>query len=147
MIIHALHPAGKAPSPTRPRRRQWDLGSVLVAEGALNSDQLLWAEDRQRLHNVPLAHILRGHGLVSEMVLTEALAAQAGTTATRLSAVTPSIEDIDRIGASTCLREGILSLGRAGDRSRVACAQPDRFVALRPMLEKLGPVAMVVIWS
>ena len=145
MSIHALHHADKAPIPKRPGGPR-DLGSALLAEGALSSEQLFWAASRQRLYNVPLADVLRGHGLVSETALTDAIAAQAGTTATRLAAATPSVEDIDRIGAGRCLRDGILPLGRAGGRSRVATAQPDRFAALRPMLEdKLGPVAMAVM--
>lgn len=145
MNIQVLHPVEKVPNPKRLGRPR-DLGSALVAAGALSSDQLFWAERRQRVHNVPLPDILRAHGLVTEAALVEALAAQAGTTATRLASLMPDVADIDRIGADRCLRDGVLPLGRAGGRSRVATARPDRFAAVRPMLEeKLGPVAMVVM--
>lgn len=121
------------------------LGPILLEAGALAPADLLRALAIAARGEAALPDILRAHGMVDEAALARGLAAQWGTGVVDPCAAPPDPRLIDRLGAETCLRTGLLPWRRAGDVTIVLAARPEAFERRRAELEAaLGPVALAV---
>jgi len=121
------------------------LGQRLVAMGALDPGDLVRALALQTREDARLGTILLAHRMVSPSTLQSALAAQWGAEVVDLDAEPPDTRLIDRIGAPTCLTEGLVPWRRVGGVTVIATARPERFETRRPALEsRFGPVAVAL---
>lgn len=92
-----------------------------------------------------LAGRLLARGALDEGPLLDAAARHFGAPQVDPCAPLPPGGLIDAIGATECLRLGLVPWQRAGAVTVVATSRPEDFAALRPMLERaLGPVSMAL---
>ncbi len=121
------------------------LGVQLLRSGVVSPDDMLRALAHQGREAGRLPDVLRARGLVVERDLLEVEAQNWGIKVIDLEQSLPDPRLIDSVGASTCLRHGLVPWRRVGDVTVVALSQPDSFHDLRPMLEsRLGPVSGVL---
>ncbi len=121
------------------------LGVMLLRDGALSSDDLVQALTLANRGGGRLSDILLAQGLVTETALFAALARQLG--AARITPLhdTPDPRLIDRLGATICLRNGLLPWRAIGGATIILTAQPDDFAQHRDGLTSLfGPVIMAL---
>lgn len=145
---HSIRQAGTtdpiAPSP-RGRAARPPLGEVLVGQGVLDPGDLAKALAIRRRQAVRLGDILVSHGMVSAEELVTGLSQQYGAAPADLTRVPPDVRLVDRLGAATCLREGLIPVRQFGGTTVVASARPDEFERHRPMLTRLfGRVLMAL---
>ncbi len=118
------------------------LGVQLLRSGVVSSDEMLSALAHQGREAGRLPDVLRARGLVVERDLLEVEAKNWGIKVIDLEQSLPDPRLIDAVGASTCLRHGLVPWRSVGGVTVVALSQPDEFHQLRPMLEdRLGPVS------
>ncbi len=121
------------------------LGDILVRRGDLAPGKLLAALALQAHERRPLGEILTVRGWVQPTALSAALAIQAGVADADFGASPPDTHLIDLIGASACLRLGILPWKRAGAVTIVAVSDISRASAQRAEIEAaFGPVRFVI---
>lgn len=117
------------------------IAAQLLRDGVVTSDDMLSALAHRGREAGRLPDVLRARGLVLERDL---LQAEARTWGIRLIDPVKALPDprlIDAIGASDCLRYGLVPWRRVGDVTVVAVSRPEEFRRLRAMLEaRLGPV-------
>ncbi len=117
----------------------------LMAEGTVAPHALVQAVAQQRRHGGHLAEILLALGHVGEAPLYAAMARHWGVQAGDLMNLPPDPRLIDRIGATTCLREGLLPWRRVGGETLVLMAHPEDFARHAARLAAaLGPVRMAL---
>ncbi len=132
-----------APSASRPERKP--IGQILVDMGALAPQDLLRATVLRQREDARIGDILLAHGMVDEGTLYAALAQQYRAEVANLIRTPPDVRLIDRLGADTCLRKGVLPWRQAGATVLIASCRPEQFDAMRPQLTALfGPVRMAV---
>ena len=120
-------------------RRQ--VAAALLRSGKVSSEDLLLALAQHGGDPAQLPQVLRGRGLVDEHDLLDAMAQVWGLRRIELADALPDPRLVDALGASTCLRLGLVPWRRVGDVTVVAIARPEDLATLRPMLEaRLGPV-------
>jgi cellulose synthase/poly-beta-1,6-N-acetylglucosamine synthase-like glycosyltransferase len=125
-----------------PRPRKPALGVQLLRSGVVSADDMLSALAHQGREAGRLPDVLRARGLVVERDLLEVEAQNWGIKLLDLDETLPDPRLIDAVGASTCLRHGLVPWRRVGGVTVVALSRPDEFRHLRPMLEeRLGPVS------
>ncbi|SIS69213.1 glycosyltransferase [Phaeovulum vinaykumarii] len=121
------------------------LGQILVEMQAVSPGNLLKALAMRDRQGTRLGEILRAHGWVSEADLMRALAQQWNAAVVDLAAEPPDPRLIDRLGAKTCLVNGMVPWKRVGDALLIATSRPEEFVRLRHELPaELGPFRMVL---
>ena len=121
------------------------LGQLLLEAGAVSPSNLMRALALREQQDVRLGDILLAHDWVSEADLMAALAKQWGAAVVDLAREPPDPRLIDRIGAETCLKRGMVPWRRVGGAVVLATARPEDFRALKGDLpESLGPYAMVL---
>jgi cellulose synthase/poly-beta-1,6-N-acetylglucosamine synthase-like glycosyltransferase len=131
-----------APAAPRPPR---DFGLFLLGEGVIGAHDLIRALALRRETHGDLAEILRAHGLVSEAVLSRALARFSGLGSADPGASPADPRLIDRLGAETCLRDALLPWQSDGERTVVLVPRPETFLRHRDRLEAaLGPVVPAI---
>ncbi|MCL4188262.1 MAG: glycosyltransferase [Rhodobacteraceae bacterium] len=155
--IRLAVPSGSAPAgaprpePPRPAARgrrppaRRALLQILLEEGALAPGDLVRALALQARQEAGMADILLAHGMVDEAALARGLAVHWGTRVVDPLAAPPDPSLIDRLGAETCLRLGILPWRRLGGACVVLAARPEEVPRRRSELEaRLGPVRLAV---
>lgn len=121
-----------------PRRR---IAAQLLHDGVVTSDDMLTVLSRPGRNSRRLSDALRARGLVVERDLLKAEARTWGMGLIDPVRELPDPRLIDMIGASDCLRHGLVPWRRVGDVTVVAVSRPEDFRRLRPVLEaRLGPV-------
>ena len=133
-----------APEP-RPGRRQHLLGEILHERGALSAEDLARAVALQQHEEARFGDILLANDMVTQGELYEALAWQYNTMVANLKAEPPDVRLIDRLGADTCIRKGVLPWKRVGGATVVICSRPDEFESLLEDLPaEFGPVHLAI---
>ncbi len=133
--------ADAAAGPVLPVPQRPALGAQLFRSGVVSADDMINALAHQGREAGRLPDVLRARGLVMDRDIHEAEARTWGIRVIDLAKALPDPRLIDALGASNCLRHGLVPWRRVGDVTVVALSQPERFRQLRPMLEaKLGPV-------
>jgi glycosyltransferase XagB len=118
------------------------LGAGLLLGGVVSSDDMVQALAHQGREAGRLPDVLRARGLVVERDLLNVTARNWGIKVIDLAAALPDPRLIDALGASNCLRYGLVPWRQVGDVTIVALSRPEEFRRLRPMLEaRLGPVS------
>ncbi|MGQ0567259.1 MAG: glycosyltransferase [Gemmobacter sp.] len=117
----------------------------LLDEGQITAHALVQAVALHRRHGGRLSDILLAQGDVAEGPLYAAMARHWHARTGDPRAVPPDPRLIDRIGAITCLREGLLPWRQVGGATVVLTAHPEDFDrhAAR-LVEVLGPVRMAL---
>ena len=119
--------------------------SRLLANGQLAPHALLQAAALHRRHGGRLEDILLAQGDVAEGPLYAAMAQHYGVQTGDPAAVPPDPRLIDRIGAATCLREGLLPWRRVAGETLVLMAHPEDFARHAARLTAtFGQVRMVL---
>jgi cellulose synthase/poly-beta-1,6-N-acetylglucosamine synthase-like glycosyltransferase len=130
---------GNAAAPGLPRRRT--VAAELLRSGAVSADDMLRLLARPGREAGRLPDRLRACGLLVETDLLRAEARSWGIRLLDLAKAPPDPRLIDALGATACLRYGLVPWRRAGAVTVVALSRPEEFSRLRPMLEaRLGPV-------
>lgn len=131
----------RADAPARPL-----LGDVLVAQGSLTPADLAHALERQGALDARLGEILRADAGLSDSAMVRALEAQWGAARIDLDAAPPDPDLIRALGHETCLAARCIPWRRIGAVTVVAAVYPDRFVALKDMIEeRLGPTMLALV--
>ncbi|MBA3910907.1 MAG: glycosyl transferase [Rhodobacter sp.] len=118
------------------------MGAQLLRAGVVSSDDIVSALAHQGREAGRLPDVLRARGLVVERDLLDVEARNWGIRLIDLTTALPDPRLIDAVGASNCLRYGLVPWRRVGDVTVVALSRPEEFRRLRPMLEaRLGPVS------
>ncbi|MDP2063351.1 MAG: glycosyltransferase [Phaeovulum sp.] len=121
------------------------LGRILLEMQAISPDNLLKALALRKRQEVRLGDILLAHGWVREADLMAALAEQWHAAVIDPLNDLPDPRLIDRIGAETCLKSGMLPWRRVAGCTVIATSRPEDFARLRDTLpEALAPYAMVI---
>lgn len=119
------------------------LGAILTEDGVLQPGDLIRALALQGREHARLGEILLGHGMVTEAQLFDALSRQWQADVIDPVAEPPDPRLIDRLGAESCLRAGLLPWRALGGGAVVLTARPEEFERHRSMLEeRFGPVIM-----
>ncbi len=131
-------------APAAPARRVL-LGEILHERGALSRADLERAVALQSRAEARFGDILLANNMVTSDELYEALAWQYDTMVADLRAEPPDVRLIDRLGADTCIRKGIVPWKRVGGATVVICSRPDEFATLREDLpEEFGEVHLAI---
>ncbi|WP_323008162.1 glycosyltransferase [Pseudorhodobacter sp.] len=121
------------------------LGLSLLQEGLLSSDDLLTALAVQKRHRGRLCDILLSRQMVDESRLYAALARHWNVRVIDPMARQADPRLIDRFGASTCLREGLMPWQRVGQAVVVITAYPEEFSKhYKHLKEIFGSVVMAM---
>lgn len=125
---------------TAPRRLA--IGAELLRTGAVSADDMVRALAHQGREAGRLPDVRRARGLVVERDLLGVEAAKWGIRVIDLAGALPDPRLLDAVGATECLRYGLVPWRRVGGVTIVALSRPEEFRRLRPMLEaRLGPVS------
>ena len=117
------------------------VAAQLLRSGVVSADDMMRLLANPGRTTGRLPDRLRARGLVMERDLLQAEARSWGLRLIDLAATRPDPRLVDALGASTCLRHGLVPWRRGGDVTVVALSRPEEFRRLRPMLEaRLGPV-------
>ena len=158
MAFRARHPlSGSVYGPHIAARRARDLAGpadhrpdrtlaiMLLNAGLVPGHAMVGALSRQAAEGGRLIDILLSQRLVAEAALYAALARRAGAGRADLHRTAPDIRLIARLGAVTCLAEGVLPWRRQGGATVIATAYPDDFARHRAKLTaEFGPVVMAL---
>ena len=136
-------PAGAAGrDPDRAEDDDSALARLLLRDGLLRPAEVEAALTDAAANHVDLADLLDHAGLVPPAALARLLAEQAGVPLADPDRHPPDPRLIDMLGASECLRLGVLPLRRIGGAVQVALARPAAWARLEPWLRaRLGAVA------
>src|ERR1700690_3806210 len=107
-----------------PDARTTPLGALLVERGDLSGQQLRDALGAQTSGGKRLGEILVELGVISERVLSSALAEQVGLEAVDLSRARPDIAIVGMMTEDEARTMGALPLRKVGGRIEVAIADP-----------------------
>jgi len=122
------------------------LGVALLRDGLLSAQDLVLALSIQRQHGGRLSDILLSRGLIGQDDLYRAMARHWSLKLVDPASTPPDSRLIDLLGASDCLREGLLPIRSNGQVTLVATAHPEDFARLHPWLcARLGPVVAALM--
>ena len=130
--IEPPRPAGGTPLTPPPY-----LGTQLVADGQLTSDQLVLALGRRR-RTAQLAQTLIDMELVSADAVLDVLSRQYGVPSTRVNAYTVSARSVVTIPEPVASRYGLMALLEVGGILVVAMVRPDDAEALDAVRSSSG---------
>ncbi|NJM83901.1 MAG: glycosyl transferase, partial [Tabrizicola sp.] len=117
------------------------LGVTLLRRGIVAPDDLVHALSRRGREAGRLPDVLRARGMLVDRDLISASAERWGLRVIDLTAPLPDARLIDAIGATDCLRYGLVPWQQIGETTIIALSRPEEFSRLRPMIEaRLGPV-------
>ena len=121
------------------------LSILLLDQGLVPGHAMVQALNLQAEQGGRLVDILLSQGAVSPAVLYAALSRRAGAELADLVALPPDSRLIDRLGAATCLSDGLLPWRRQGGATVIATAYPQDFGRHRAGLTaRFGPVVMAL---
>lgn len=121
------------------------LGVSLLRGRVVGSDDLVHALSQRGREAGPLPEALRARGLIVERDVVQTSARAWGLNVVDLDRSLPDPRLIDLVGASDCLRYGLVPCWLVGGVTVVALSRPEEFRKLRPMLEsRLGPVSLAI---
>ncbi|MCP5036296.1 MAG: glycosyltransferase [Rhodobacteraceae bacterium] len=103
------------------------LGQILRERGVLSDDDLARAVALQAREDARFGDILLANNMVTSDELYEALAFQYDTMVADLKTDPPDVRLIDRLGADTCIRKGVVPWKRVGGATVIICSRPDEF--------------------
>ena len=137
-----------SPSPAAPRAahaRRLPLGRLLFEMGALDADDLVSAQMRQRNMGVPLGTLLLAEGRITEDQLLDAVADQ--TDAQRLNplATPPDWTVMRTLPLEFCLRHQVCGWMRFGGLTVIATDRPERFAEVLAELPERHKPAMPAV--
>jgi cellulose synthase/poly-beta-1,6-N-acetylglucosamine synthase-like glycosyltransferase len=104
-----------------------NLGVTLLRDGLITPDALVTALSLQRRHQGRLSDILLSRQLVEEQTFYQAQARHWNVRLIDPLSQSPDPRLIDKIGAATCLREGLVPWQQAGQAVVIATAYPEDF--------------------
>jgi glycosyltransferase involved in cell wall biosynthesis len=117
------------------------LARLVLRDGLLRPAEVEGALAEAAARRITLADLLDHAGLIAPQVLARLLAEQAGIPLANPAAHPPDPRLIDTLGASACLRLGVLPMRRIGGVVQVALARPSAWPRLEPWLQaRLGTV-------
>ncbi|WP_081647586.1 glycosyltransferase [Pseudorhodobacter ferrugineus] len=141
--VSAKPAGGRKIAVTAPSVR--NLGVALLREGLLSPDDLVMALSLQKRHRGRLCDILLSRQLIGEKQLYEAQARHWNVRLIDPMSQPADPRLIDQIGASECLREGLIPWQRVGQIVVVATAYPEEFSKhYKRLREAFGPVVMAL---
>lgn len=144
-LVQSEPPERSEASAVKPRARPALLGEILHERGALARSDLERAVELQSREEARFGDILLANGMVTQDDLYEALAYQYDTMVADLASEPPDVRLIDRLGADTCIRRGIVPWKRVGGATVVICSRPDEFANLcKDLPEEFGQVRLAV---
>lgn len=121
------------------------LGVMLLREGLVAPDDIVHALALQARQRGRLTDILLARGMIDEERLFAALARHWRAELADFATLPPDPRLIDALGASTCLRDGLLPWRQIGDLTVIATAYPEDFALHRPALNaRFGRVTMAL---
>jgi cellulose synthase/poly-beta-1,6-N-acetylglucosamine synthase-like glycosyltransferase len=121
------------------------LGVTLLREGLVAPHALVQALSMQKRHRGRLCDILLSQQLITEQDLYQAQARHWNVRLVDPQQQLPDPRLIDRLGAATCLREGLLPYQRIGQAVVVATAHPEEFSRhYKTLFDLFGPVVMAL---
>ncbi len=121
------------------------LGRTLWRQGTVSARQIAEAEASVRQTGARLADHLRLSLFLPAATITQAEADVAGAGVIDPAAEPPQPHLVHKLGASACLRHGLLPWRASGGETIVITARPDRFDRHRDRLTDLfGPVRMAI---
>lgn len=147
----AARPAGAALRlvPTPPRQNEGAalaLASSLLREGLVETEDLIAALRLQAQLGCRLDEVLLARGLIGESTLARVTARHWRAPQADLDRFPADPALIDRLGAVSCLREGLLPWRETGGVTLIATPWPEAFAEMEPRLTDIfGPVAMALI--
>lgn len=122
------------------------LASSLLREGLVETEDLIAALRLRAQRGSRLDEVLLARGLIGESALARVMARHWRAPQADLDRFPADPALIDRIGAVTCLREGILPWRTTGALTLIATPWPEAFAEIEPRLTDIfGPVAMALI--
>ncbi|WP_298564881.1 glycosyltransferase family 2 protein [uncultured Aliiroseovarius sp.] len=116
------------PATRRPGRKP--LGQLLVEMGALSPEHLAMAVSLSVREDARFGDILLTNGWVRKADLYAALALQFNCQIADLRTEPPDVRLIDRLGATFCIRNGVVPWKQVGGATIIICARPDDFSRL-----------------
>jgi len=136
----SLRVADLAPLPA-PRDQARDLARHLLADGVIDAHAMATILAHPAAEAERLPQRLLSLGLASNPALTQSLARHAGLEAIDPLDFPPDPALIDRLGAETCLRLGVLPWGRRNGMTCVLAASPGQIERRSDLLRAVfGPV-------
>jgi glycosyltransferase XagB len=121
------------------------LGVTLLRDGLISADDLVQALSLQKRHRGRLSDILLARQMIAEKPLYQALARHWNVRLIDPLSKPADPRLIDRLGAATCLREGLIPWQTVGEIVVVATAYPEDFAKHSKMLRAaFGSVVMAL---
>ena len=121
------------------------LGVTLLREGLIAPDDLVLALSLQKRHRGRLCDILLSRQLIGEAALYQAQARHWNVQLVDPLSKAPDPRLIDKIGAATCLREGLIPSQQVGQAVVVVTAYPEEFSKhYKWLCEVFGSVLMAL---
>ena len=114
------------PSPRTMRRARLS-GRCCCGRGVVSADDMVSALSHQGREAGRLPDVLRARGLVLERDLLEVEARNWGIKVLDLATALPDPRLIDMLGATDCLRHGLVPWRRVGGMTVVALSRPEEF--------------------
>jgi hypothetical protein len=122
------------------------LAPSLLREGLVETEDLINALRLQAQLGCRLDEVLLARGLIGESTLARVTARHWRAPQADLDRFPADPALIDRLGAVSCLREGLLPWREAGGVTLIATPWPEAFAEMEPRLTDIfGPVAMALI--
>ncbi|WP_164517191.1 glycosyltransferase [Tabrizicola piscis] len=129
--------------PSQVRAPRKAVGALLLRSGVVSAEDMVSALSHQGREAGRLPDVLRARGHLRERDLLEVEALNWGIKVLDLATALPDPRLIDMLGATDCLRHGLVPWRRVGGMTVVALSRPEEFCRLRPMLEdRLGPIGI-----
>jgi glycosyltransferase XagB len=119
------------------------LGVSLLRDGVVSAEDLVRVLSVQGKEAGRLPDALRARGLLAERDLVRVSARCWGLNVIDPAHPLPDPRLIDAVGATDCLRFGLVPWQRVGDATIVALSRPEEFHEIQAMLEaRLGPISL-----
>jgi cellulose synthase/poly-beta-1,6-N-acetylglucosamine synthase-like glycosyltransferase len=143
--VVAFRPAARSAGPVAAAGAEAPIALDLMRAGLLPAHALIEAMARQARHGGLIEDVLVAGGLADPWTVAARLAQRAGVGTADPLAAPPDPDLVDRLGAASCLRDGLLPWRAAGRETIVLASHPRRFERHRRRLEALfGPVRLAL---
>ncbi len=131
-LVHAA----PEPTPCEPAPNRERIGEILLDRGALSKADLERAIAIQSGEDARFGDILLAHNMVTSQDLYDGLSYQYNTMVADLRAEPPDVRLIDSLGASTCIRKGVVPWKRVGGATVIICSRPKEFTRIAAEMPK-----------
>jgi len=121
------------------------LGDILVSQGLISAEQLDKALQEQRNAGHSLGRVLIDLGMLSEMQVVAALAAQIGMRFVDLSEVTLDGAALSKVPGAVCRRHGAIPIAFENGRLVVAMSDPANVFAIDDIRSASGMTVVPVV--